>query len=108
RVNEAIVEAERARALDPLSLIGTYSVGLAHYFGRRYDTAEEFARKALEIASNCPSARRLLGEVYAAEGRHAEALTEFKRLNDTSRGNWLHMAFPEQPTGRAKNPREAR
>jgi TolB-like protein/Tfp pilus assembly protein PilF len=108
RVNEAIVEAERARALDPLSLIGTYSVGLAHYFGRRYDTAEEFARKALEIDSNFPSARRLLGEVYAAEGRHAEALTEFKRLNDTSRGNWLHMALLAQAYGRTNDRAKAR
>jgi serine/threonine-protein kinase len=108
RVDEGIVEAERARVLDPLSLIGTYSVGLAHYLARHYSAAEEFARKSLEIDANFPSGRRLLGEVYAAQGRHAEALTEFKRLNDTSRGNWLHMALLAQAYGRTNERAKAR
>ena len=100
RTNEGIVEAERARALDPLSLIGTYQVGLLHYLARHYDEAEEFALKTLEIDANFPSGRRLLGQVFAARGRHAEALVEFQRLNDRSRGNWLHMALLAQGHGR--------
>ncbi len=108
RVNEGIVEAERARALDPLSLIGTYQVGLAHYFARRYDVAEQFARKSLEIDANFPSGRRLLAQVFAATGRHAEALVEFKQLNDTSRGNWLHMALLAQAYGRTNDHANAR
>jgi tetratricopeptide (TPR) repeat protein len=107
-VNEAVAEAERSRDLDPLSLIGTYSVGLAHYFARRYDAAEQYARKTLEIDSNFPSARRLLGQVYAAQGRHADALVEFQRLNETARGNWLHMALLAQAYGRANERTKAR
>ena len=108
RIPEAIAEAERSRELDPLSLIGTYAVGLSHYFGRRYDAAEAFARKTLEIDANFPSARRLLGQVYTAQGRHAEALAEFQRLNDTAHGNWLHMALLAHAYGRANEPAKAR
>jgi len=108
RVDEGIAEAERGRALDPLSLIGTYQVGLVNYLGRRYDVAAEFARKSLEIDPRFPSGRRLLGQVYAAQGRHSDALVEFQRLNETSRGNWLHLALLAQAYGRTNDSRKAR
>jgi len=108
RVDDAVAEAQRAWDLEPLSLIGTYSVGLAHYFGRRYDRAEEYARKALEIDPNFPSGRRLLGQAYAAQGRAADALAEFTRLNATARENWLHLGLLAQAYGRANEPAKAR
>jgi tetratricopeptide (TPR) repeat protein len=108
RIAEALVEAERCRSLDPLSLIGTYSVGLAHYFGRQFGAAEEYARKALEIDANFPAARRLLGQTYSAEGRHTEALIEIQRLNATASQNWLHQGLLAQAYGRAGNTRQAR
>jgi eukaryotic-like serine/threonine-protein kinase len=108
RVDEAVAEAQRSWELEPLSLIGTYSVGLAHYFARRYDAAAEYARKALEIDANFPSGRRLLGQVYAAQGRSAEALEEFVRLNANGRENWLHLALLAQAYGRAGEPAKAR
>ncbi len=101
RIDQAVSEAQRARELEPLSLIGTYSVGLAHYFGRRYDTAAEYARKALEIDPNFPSGRRLLAQVYAAERRHTDALREFQRLNESTATNWLHLGLLAYAYGRA-------
>jgi tetratricopeptide (TPR) repeat protein len=101
RVDEAVSEAQRARNLEPLSLIGTYSVGLAHYFARQYDAAAEYAQKALEINPNFPSGRRLLGQVYAAERRNAESLVEFQRLNATGADNWLHLGLLAYAYGRA-------
>jgi hypothetical protein len=43
-----------------------------------------------------------------AQGRHGDALVEFKRLNDTSPGNWLHLALLAQAYGRTNDPRRAR
>jgi len=108
RIDESLAEAERCRALDPLSLIGTYSVGLAHYFGRRYDAAAEFAQKALEIDPRFPSGRRLLGQTYAAQGRADDALAEMLRLNANAPRNWLHMGLLANAYGRANKPDKAR
>ena len=108
RIDESLAEAGRCRALDPLSLIGTYSVGLAHYFGRRYDAAAEFAQKALEIDLKFPSGRRLLGQTYAAQGRADEALAEMVRLNANAPRNWLHLGLLANAYGRANQPARAR
>jgi TolB-like protein/Tfp pilus assembly protein PilF/predicted Ser/Thr protein kinase len=100
RVDEAVAAAERARELEPLSLVGTYLVGLSHYFARRFDAAAEYAQKTLEINPKFPSGRRLLGQVYAAERRYDEALIELQRLNADASDNWLHLGLLAHAYGR--------
>ena len=51
RHQEALSQAERARDLDPLSLIINTWVGLRYYFARRYEQAIEEYGKALELGS---------------------------------------------------------
>jgi tetratricopeptide (TPR) repeat protein len=108
RVREALNEAERARELDPLSPIGTYAVGLAHYYDRRFDEAAQFALSGLEVAPSFAPSRRLLGSVYLAEGRHQEALDELRRLHESAADNSLHTAYLAHAYGRAGNRAKAR
>lgn len=52
RHDEAIAEQERARELDPLSLIVNANLTRAFYWARRYDDAIAQARRALELDPN--------------------------------------------------------
>ncbi len=49
KFEEAIAEINRARELDPLSLIINTTVGLVYYYARDYDRAVEAYQKTLEI-----------------------------------------------------------
>ena len=93
RLDEQLAEARRALALDPLSLVGNYAVGLAHYFARRDDLARQSLNSALEIAPNFPPARRLLGQSFLAEGKTQEAGHEFELLFNAAPDNSLSAAL---------------
>ena len=49
RHQEAIDEAERARELDPFSLIVNANLARSHYWGRRYDEAIAQAKRTLQF-----------------------------------------------------------
>jgi len=71
---EALAEIERARALDPLSLIIRTRIGsMLHYMGRDREAIGAFLR-ALEIDSTFANARAGLAVSYAMTGRFPEAL----------------------------------
>jgi len=52
RFDESIRAAERARELDPLSMMINTIVGIAYYFARRYEESIAQHRKALEMDPN--------------------------------------------------------
>jgi serine/threonine-protein kinase len=101
RLDEALFEAERAVDLEPLSLVGSYAVGLQHYFRRRFDTAGEYASKTLEISPAFPPSRRLMGMVALAEGRHADAISQLRQLYEAAPENSLAEALLAYAYGRA-------
>ncbi|HEV8600760.1 MAG TPA: protein kinase [Gemmatimonadales bacterium] len=75
RDGEALSEIERARTLDPLSLIIRTRIGtLLHYMGRDQEAIAAF-RSALEIDSTFANARAGLALSYATAGRFQEALS---------------------------------
>ncbi|KKK78674.1 hypothetical protein LCGC14_2841190, partial [marine sediment metagenome] len=49
RTEDAIEEAERAQELDPVGLIINVVVGMANYYGRRYDRAIEACQRTVEM-----------------------------------------------------------
>ncbi len=53
----------------------------------KYKEAEDAAKKF-----NSPAAKLALGEVYAATGRYAEAITEFEKVSKISKGTPKHRA----------------
>jgi tetratricopeptide (TPR) repeat protein len=65
---EAIDHAQQAVALDPLSGAIRQTLGLVHYYGRRYGEAAAAERRALQLAPHLPLARRILGRSLFAQG----------------------------------------
>ncbi len=80
RVDEAITEAKRAQALDPVSHNTSAHVGLALYRARRYDEAIEYLHKAIEMDANALDGHIFLGFVYVQHKRHEEAIAEFQKV----------------------------
>jgi DNA-binding winged helix-turn-helix (wHTH) protein/TolB-like protein/Tfp pilus assembly protein PilF len=79
RSTEAIAEMERAREIDPVSLIINTDLGHIYYLARQNDDALVALQRALELDPNFGIARERLGEVYAALGRYEEAIAELQR-----------------------------
>ncbi len=73
RFDEALQESERARQLDPLSLIIAADNGAILYFSRQYDRAVEKWRSVLEMDPDFLRAQLILG-AYVEKGMFAEAL----------------------------------
>jgi TolB-like protein/DNA-binding winged helix-turn-helix (wHTH) protein/Flp pilus assembly protein TadD len=81
RFDEALAESERARQLDPLSLIIATDHGAILYFARQYDRAIEQFRVVLAMDRNFPRAF-MISQAYVEKGMFTEALREAD--------NWRH------------------
>ena len=86
RTSESIDNIERARKLDPFSVIINCDVGKLLYLGRRYDEAEAQLKETLRMDPDFWQVHRYLGAVYAMEHRFDEAIAEFK-VSDAN-GAW--------------------
>jgi tetratricopeptide (TPR) repeat protein len=74
RFDEAIAEVERARELDPLSLITQTQVGWMYRLAGRDEEAIAQHLKVLAVDPNYPWALRQLGASYINTGRFKEAV----------------------------------
>jgi len=74
RFDEAIVETERSRELDPLSLMINSVVGVIYYFARRYKESIAGHQKALELEPSFLLASTYLVLTYVADGMCDRAL----------------------------------
>jgi DNA-binding winged helix-turn-helix (wHTH) protein/Tfp pilus assembly protein PilF len=80
RHEEAIVEIERAHALDPLSPEIQSDVGWFYYFAGRYNEAIEASLRTLELEPSFLLAQDCLIESRLAKGDQAAALVEARRF----------------------------
>jgi TolB-like protein/DNA-binding winged helix-turn-helix (wHTH) protein len=78
RFDEALRESERARELDPLSLIISADDAMILYYSRQYDRAEARFRAVLEMDPAFARAH-LIREVYVEKGRFDDALADLER-----------------------------
>jgi TolB-like protein/Tfp pilus assembly protein PilF len=78
RFDEALHESERARLLDPLSLIIAADNGVILLFSRRYDLAEKKLASVLELEPNFPRAH-MIRFVYTETGAFDKALADIAR-----------------------------
>jgi DNA-binding winged helix-turn-helix (wHTH) protein/tetratricopeptide (TPR) repeat protein len=92
RTGEALAEAERAAALDPLSPIISTTVGERLYFARDYERAAERLRRTLELDPDFIQARFYLGLVYVRQRRRPEAVAELKRARELAGGGDARVA----------------
>jgi TolB-like protein/DNA-binding winged helix-turn-helix (wHTH) protein/Tfp pilus assembly protein PilF len=82
RFDESFREFERARQLDPLSLIIAADHGAVLYYARQYDGAIAQFRAVLEMEPNFPRAYNVLGP-YAEKGMYADAAAQMDKWGKT-------------------------
>jgi TolB-like protein/DNA-binding winged helix-turn-helix (wHTH) protein/Tfp pilus assembly protein PilF len=106
RFDEALRESERARQLDPLSLIITADNGAILYYSRQYDSAIERWRAVLAIDPQFQRAQ-LIEQAYIEKGMFDEAIAGVERTRTFTPDHWywcnLTYAY-----GRANRSAEAR
>ena len=96
RFDEALRESDRARQLDPLSLIIATDHGAILFYSRDYDRAIEQVRGVLRKEPNFPRAVSLLVHAYVEKGMYAQALAEaevFGRLYGGGPQPWSMLAY---------------
>lgn len=86
RSSESIDNIERARELDPFSVIINCDVGKLLFFARLYDQSEAQLKETIRMDADFWQAHRYLGAVYAMLHRFDEAIAEFK-VSDAN-GAW--------------------
>jgi TolB-like protein/DNA-binding winged helix-turn-helix (wHTH) protein/Flp pilus assembly protein TadD len=108
RFDEALRESERARQLDPLSLIIAADNGAILYFARRYDRAINRLR-AVHAIDPTLSRTHLLIAVYADHGMLDQALAEEKRWRPliVAPIHWSTLAYVYGRAGRTAEARHA-
>jgi tetratricopeptide (TPR) repeat protein len=84
RFDEALAEMQRARELDPLSIVVQAGTGRILHFARRYDEALAIQRQALRMDPGFVSIRFDIGMTLIALGRYAEAEHEFSLAADAT------------------------
>jgi serine/threonine protein kinase/tetratricopeptide (TPR) repeat protein len=84
RSTEAFAEIKLALELDPLSLAMHAAAGMIHYYGRDYDGAIEFCRRAVEMEANFFPARWILGLALEQKKEFAEAAGELRQARSLS------------------------
>lgn len=101
RFDEALRESERARQLDPLSLIIAADNGAILYYARQYDRAIERLRSVRAIDPTL-SRTYLLVSVYADHGMFDQALAEEERWRPLIPAplHWSALAYIHGRSGR--------
>ncbi len=79
RFDEAIIEAKKARELDPLSVFMTMGIAWAYRWSLRFEDSIYWVRKAQELSPDYPLSDIVLGLNYNCQSRHEEALAACKR-----------------------------
>src|SRR5262249_166417 len=80
RFSAAIVEAETACELDPLSLATNLNLGWTLAFAGHLEEAQEQLKKVIEMDASYLPAAAVLASVYARQGKYQEALASLERL----------------------------
>ena len=108
RFDEALQESERARQLDPLSLIIAADNGAILYFARRYDRAIDRLRSVRAVDPTM-SRTQLLVAVYAEDGKFDQALAEEERWRPMvpAAVHWATLAYVYGRAGRAGEARHS-
>jgi len=93
KLDLAIAEIERARELDPLSLIINGHLGDVLFYARGYEESAAQFKKVLELDPNFFVAHISLARAHGQLGNYEQAVVEFDRarslLPDSLEGSWM-------------------
>ncbi|HET9576615.1 MAG TPA: tetratricopeptide repeat protein [Usitatibacter sp.] len=92
RSAQAIEEARRALACDPLSLIINTDLGRHFYYARRYDEAIAQLRATIDLDPDFPRAHVELARAYKQKGMHDLAVAEMTRAVQLSQRSATALA----------------
>ena len=106
RFDDALAESERARQLDPLSLIIAADNGAILYFSRQYDRAIERFRAVLDRDPGFTRAHLVIA-AYVQKGEVEAALADLNNWRRTTDGPWT-WAWEAYVYGRAGENLKAR
>ena len=108
RFEEALAESERARQLDPLSLIIAVDHGVLLYYARQYDRAIAQFRSVIEMDPNFPRTDHIVG-AYLENGMVAEARADLegRRHKITPWAYWFVLTCIYGRSGQTAQAREA-
>ena len=84
RFNEALVQLEKAKQLDPLSPVISAYIGQIYIFSKQYDKASEHLQNSLKVHPDHPLILHNIGELNLARGHYAEAIDPLKRSSDAA------------------------
>lgn len=79
RFDESIQAMEKARDLDPLSLIINADLATSYLYAEQFDKAIELYKKTIELDENFYYSRIYLGRTYSLKGDHDAAIVELKK-----------------------------
>lgn len=96
RLDDAVLEVQRAIALDPLSIRAHVFGTLFLLFARHYDDAIDLARRGLELEPGSGFLVAFQGAAYAQQGRFGEAVANLQKAvqldsSPTLRGLRAHV-----------------
>jgi TolB-like protein/Tfp pilus assembly protein PilF len=108
RLPEAIVEAERARDLEPLIPERYTTLGIIRYYARDFDRALEDMQRALAVAPNYKPAIFGTGRILMGAGRLDDAIRSLQAVSDPASVEespvWLaHLGMAYASLGRASD-----
>jgi len=102
RFDEALRESERARQLDPLSLIIATDNAAILYYSRQYDRAIAQITSVRELDPEFPRATIIIW-AYVQKGMFAEALADLeKHMHGESPWGWSNLAYTYARAGQQK------
>jgi TolB-like protein/DNA-binding winged helix-turn-helix (wHTH) protein/Flp pilus assembly protein TadD len=91
RFNEALAESEKARRLDPLSLIIAADHASILYYGRQYDRALAQGRAVLNMDPHAPRAGSVVIYSYVLEGKFVEAQQSLVQSRLATDDPWISV-----------------
>lgn len=91
RIDADIEQVERARELDPLSIIINTHLATAYYANREYDRAAARLDEVIELDPSVAVSHAWLALVQSRAGNHQVAVTGARRAAELGRG---HEMFP--------------
>jgi TolB-like protein/Flp pilus assembly protein TadD len=92
RLQESMVQIQRAHDVDPLSMIVNMEMAWTMYMARQYDQAIEQALRVAQFEPEFPSAQYILGLACEQKGRFEDARAGLERSLAASKGHGSGLA----------------